>query len=82
MCRAAFHQRIGAATSPEVCKVGKQPSGRISAVSEPIDAERRNLADVYQRDPSPEGGYCFWRLAMPDIEAAFWATRQQRRALH
>lgn len=41
------------------------------------DTERWQLMAVYQQDPTPQGGYQFWRLAMPDIEAAFWTARQQ-----
>jgi hypothetical protein len=44
------------------------------------DTERRTLAARYQHDPSPEAGERFWRLAMPDIAAGFWATRRQMQA--
>ena len=41
------------------------------------DNERRALASRYQHDPSPEAGEKFWKLAMPDIEAGFWAARRE-----
>lgn len=53
---------------------------RLDAFEIPADdTERRALAERYRTDPSPEAGFRFWKLAMPDIEAAFWATRRESR---
>ena len=41
------------------------------------DHERRVKASLLQFDPSPEAGEEFWRLAFPDLEAGFWATRRE-----
>lgn len=38
--------------------------------------ERRRLMTACQQDPDPAVGYRFWRSAMPDLKAAFWAARQ------
>lgn len=44
------------------------------------DTERRRQMELYRDVPTPEAGYRFWKLAMPDIEAAFWACRALNRA--
>lgn len=40
------------------------------------DTERRARMAELQHDPSPVAGHEFWKLAFPDLEAAFWATRR------
>ncbi|MFG1794168.1 hypothetical protein [Nocardia sp. NPDC049149] len=39
-------------------------------------AERHRRITVLQQDPSPAAGREFWELAMPDVEAGFWALRR------
>ncbi|MFE7799033.1 hypothetical protein [Nocardia sp. NPDC057440] len=41
------------------------------------DAERRARMATLQQNPSPSAGREFWKLAIPDLEAAFWATRRR-----